>query len=173
MKNFVGYAYAIIWVTYSCFSMLSCNSPEDVKKEVAGSVKIITREKSLKKPAATYTDTLLINFPAAVFYQPDSIQLFRIKAKTDSMVFDGTMHEYFYQMRNARMVIKKNWPQLTIIESIRYRFLLFIKKNNTPEYIDLDTKNDSHGLFVFDAKKSPIMVDMSNIETDISFYLKK
>ncbi len=173
MKNIVVYAYATICITYLCFSIVSCNSHEGVKKEVAGSVKIITRQKSLKKPAATYTDTLLVNFPAAVFYQPDSIQLFRIKAKTDSMVFDGTMHEYFYQMRNARRVIKKNWPQLTIIESIRYRFLLFIKKNITPEYIDLDTKNDSHGLFVFDGKKSPIMVDMSNIETDISFYLKK
>ncbi len=172
MKNIVGCAYATILVTYLCFSMLSCNSQQRVKKEAAGPIKIITPKKSLNKPAATYTDTLLINFAAAVFYQPDSIQLYRIKTQTDPMVFDGTMHEYFYQMRNARMVIKKNWPQLTVVESKNYRFLLFIKKNNTPEYIDLDTKNDSHGLFVFDGKKSPLMVDMSNIETQISFYLK-
>ena len=62
------------------------------------------------------------------------------------MVFDGSMHEYFYQMRNARIVIKKTWPGLKIVESKNYRFILFIKKDKTTECIDLNTKNDSEGL---------------------------
>lgn len=89
------------------------------------------------------------------------------------MVYDGTMHEFYYQMRNARMVIKKTWPGLAIIESENCRFLLFVKDDNTRECIDLDTKNDAYGLFVFNRKKPPLYVDMMNVETAISYYLKK
>ncbi len=89
------------------------------------------------------------------------------------MIFDGSMHAWFYQMRNARIVIKKTWPLLAITASEKYRYLLFIKNDDTREYIDLDTINDSHGIFVFNGTGSPIMIDMTNIETAISFYLEK
>ena len=173
MKNIIGYTGAVISSTCLFFIILSCNNNAGANKETASTAKTIIVTKVFTKPPSTYPDTLIINFPAAVFYQPDSLQLSRIKALTDSMVFDGSMHEYFYQMRNARMVIKKTWPLLSIIKSEKYRHLMFIKKDNTLEYIDLNTKNDSHGLFMFDGKKSPLMVDMTNIETEISFYLKK
>ena len=55
--------------------------------------------------------------PAAVFYHPDSFQLLKIKEHADPMHYDGSMHEYFFQMRNARIVIKKTWPALIIIEA--------------------------------------------------------
>ena len=75
--------------------------------------------------------------------------------------------------KNARIVIKKNWPRLPIIESEKYRYLMFITKDSSREYIDLDTIKDTHGVFVFNGKKSPLIVDMTNIETEISFYLKE
>ena len=173
MKNIIDYLPAVIPSTCLFFIFISCNTNTGTKKEVADSVKTFTVTKILTKPPSTYTDTLIINFPAAVFYQPDSLQLSKIKAQSDSMAFDGSMHEYFYQMRNARMVIKKSWPRLKITETKNYRYLLFIKNDDTLEYIDLNTKNDTHGLFVFDGKKSPVPVDMTNIETEVSFYLKK
>ena len=164
-----------IFITAACLAFIcfSCNSNSGSTNSIKDSVNSKGITKTLpKKPPSSFADTLVINMPAAVFYQPDSLQLSRIKAITDSIIFDGTMHEYFYQMRNARIVLKKTWPGLTIIESTKNRFLLFIKKNNTPECIDLDTKKESHGLFVFDGKKTPLPVDMTNIETEISFYLK-
>ena len=150
------------------FIIPACNNNTETKKE---SAKPVTE--TFIKPPGSYTDTLTINYPAAVFYQPDSLQLIRIKAVADTMLYESSMHEYFYQMRNARIVIKKNWLGLTITEAKNYRVIMFIKKNNTREYIDLDTKNDTHGLFVFDGKESPLFVDMTNIETAISFYLKE
>ena len=173
MKKNIAYTNVIIFSPCLFFIIFSCNNNTGTKKESANSVKTLTARKVLPKPPSTYPDTLIINFPAAVFYQPDSLQLSRIKTLSDSMVFDGSMHEYFYQMRNARMVIKKSWPHLTITEAKNYRYLLFIKKNNTREGIDLNTKNYTHGLFVFDGIKSPLLVDMTNIETEISFYLKE
>ncbi|MGZ5191514.1 MAG: hypothetical protein ACXWCZ_10880 [Flavisolibacter sp.] len=174
MKNIVKYTCAFISATCLFFMILSCNNNSGSKNNNRDSVNSLT---TLKAPAgkspSTYRDTLIINFPSAVFYHPDSLQLSRIKALTDTMYFDGSMHEYFYQMRNARIVLKKNWPQVSIIESERCRYLLFIKKDGTREYIDLDTKNDPYGLFVFDGIQSPVMIDMTNIETIVGFYFSK
>ena len=149
--------------------LAACTNNADSNKTDKETVKL---NKVLKKPPSNYPDTLIINFTAAVFYHPDSVQLMNLKAITDSMVFDGSMHEFFYQMRNARMVIKKTWPELKIVEAKKCRYLLFVKKNNTKEVIDLNSKPDPFGLIVFNEKKSPLLIDMMNIETEISFYLK-
>ena len=125
------------------------------------------------KPPSDFRDTMQIDFPAAVFYHPDSLQLEKIKGLTDSAIFDATMHEYFFQMRNARMSIKRDWPQLKIVEARNVRFLLFRGKANDSTLIDLNTKNDSHGLFLFQPGKKPRFADMMNIDSELSFYFKK
>lgn len=170
MKDIIGYTGAVISSTCLFISIFACNNNSAAKKETVIPLQMVT--KHFVKPPATNDDTLVIDFPAAVFYHPDSLQLKKIKELTDSISFDGTMHEYFYQMRNARIVIKETWQGLTIVESKNYRFILFIKKDKTKECIDLNTKNDVEGLYVFDRKKPPVLVDMTNIETEISFYLK-
>lgn len=86
------------------------------------------------------------------------------------MVYEGTMHEYFYQMRNARMVINKGWPNVKIVEANNVRYLIFRKKTNKTITIDLDTKGDPHGLFLFDQKHDPEQVDMMNIDNELPRY---
>ena len=124
-----------------------------------------------KKPASTFQDTLYINSKSVVFYQPDSIQLESIKAVTNPSVFDGSMHEYFYQIRNAHIVLKQNWSQLKIIDSKNVRYLVFVGIDNTRHTIDLDQYNDAYGMFVFNLKKAPILVEMTNLESIIQMYL--
>ncbi len=126
-----------------------------------------------QKPGSTYQDSLHIKQSAAVFYHPDSLQLLQIKEVMDSSIYDSNMHELFYQMRNARLVIKKYWPEIKIIESKNIRFLIFHKKDGNEEITDLDKKNDTYGLIVFDPIKAPELVDMTNIETPLSIYFKK
>ena len=165
-----------IWLL--CFSVSvvliqnACINQNEEKKEDKPDVK---KESSpvYKKPSSNYRDSLHINSPAAVFYHPDSLQLLRIKATMDSTVYDATMHEFFYQMRNARIVIKKNKPGLKIIEAKNCRYLVFHKKDGTAEFIDLDTKNDAYGLFLFNLNKSPLLVDIMNIDTALSFYFEE
>ena len=127
----------------------------------------------LSKPASSYGDTLLIDKPAAVFYHPDSVQLEKIKEIEDSTIFEATMHEYFYQMRNSRIVINRHWPDIKIIEANNVRYLLFKKKDNDAILIDLDTKGDPHGLFLFDQKHNPELADMMNIENEVARYFKQ
>ena len=151
--------------------ILSCSdSPRQAKP---GRNQIENKYTAKNKPPGNFPDTLKINSPAAVFYNPDSLQLEKIKLVTDARIFDGSMHEYVYLIRNAHLAIKKNIPQLKIIEAKNVRYLLFISANNNKECIDLDTKNDPYGLFVFDRKKPPILLDMANIETELGFYFTK
>ena len=171
MRIIVSYSINSIVITWLFFITLSCNNTSSNKRDT-NPVNPVNTTRIITKSASTYPDTLKINFPAAVFCHPDSLQLLKIKKQTDSMVFDGSMHEYFYQMGNARIVIKRAWPGLKIVEAKNYRYLLFIKKDNTHELVDLDTKNDAYGLVVFNEKKEPLFVDMTNIETEVSFYLK-
>ena len=170
MKS-ISYLFAVSALAWQLFTASACNN-NDYKNAEAKSVTTEVNKNFKPKPPATYSDTLIINFPAAVFYHPDSVQLLKIKAQTNSMIFDGSMHEFFYQMRNARMVIQKTWPHLKITEAKNYRYLLFIGAGNARHYIDLDTKIDAYGLLVFNQKKTPLTVDMMNVETEISFYLK-
>ena len=124
------------------------------------------------KPGSSVEDTLTIRTPAAVFYGPDSLQLEKIKQQTDPAALASSEHEYFYMMRNARMVIKKAWPYLKIMDCNHYRYILFIKKDSSGECIDLDKYDDIDGLFVFNGIKPPVPVDAMNVATQVSFYLK-
>lgn len=153
----------------SCMLLEGCSS-HSVSKE--GTVPAPAAVKTISKPGSSFQDTLIIKEVTAVFFRPDTAQLLRLKAITDSMAFDGSMHEYFYQQRNARMVITKTWPAIKIVEADHYRFLLFIKKDNTQDLLDLDKIPDPLGLLVFNRLKAPLLIDMMNLETGISFYLK-
>lgn len=125
------------------------------------------------KPGSSFSDTLLIQGRAAVFYYPDSLQDLKIKAVTDSSIYKSSVHEMFYQMRNSKMVLAKYYPTLPIKEAKNVRYLLFQKTGAEARLIDLNQKNDARGLFIFDGKKDPELVDMTNIETALDFYFKK
>lgn len=128
---------------------------------------------SASKPPSNFPDTLLVEQKTAVFFYPDSIQLKKIEEITDKTVFESTTHESFYQIRNSKIVIAKDWPTVKIIEAKNTRYLLFRKSNTATVQIDLDTKNDPYGLFLFDGTKDPYFADMMNIETELSRYFSK
>lgn len=151
--------------------MISCSNPAVNEKPIKDNPAV--KKQVHSKPPANFQDTLTIDSPSAVFYHPDSLQLLNIKATTDEGIFEATMHEYFYQMRNARIELTKNWPQLKIIEAKNIRVLRFKKKNKQEVFIDLNTKGDPYGLFLFDMEKDPQLADMMNIDTQVYFYLKK
>jgi hypothetical protein len=149
-------------LSYSC-----ADSPRE-KKQAHN--KIDTKDSTRNKPPGSFSDTIKISVPSAVFYMPDSLQLNKIKAVTDSMIFDGIMHDCFYQQRNSRNVLKQYYPRIKITEVKNARYLLFERANAEKEYIDLDTKNDPCGIFIFDGQKAPRLVDMMNIESELGFY---
>lgn len=125
------------------------------------------------KPPSSYTDTITIDFPSAVFYNPDSLQLEKIKAITDSGIFESQLHDCFFQMRHSRISLQSNWPKIKILEIKNTRFLLFKTKDGKQEYFDLDTKNDACGILLFDGRKKARLVDMTNMDSELGFYFAK
>ena len=126
-----------------------------------------------KKPASGFNDTLIVRGKAAVFYMADSVQLERIKAITEKMVYESNNHDCFYQMRNARFVLKKYWPGVPVIETSVARYLLFVNADKSSVCIDLNTKNDQCGIFLFEDDKAPKLADMTNIDTELGFYFPR
>jgi hypothetical protein len=164
LQSFINYSLPALFL----FIQLGCSD----SRPKADQAKDRLEENILKKtkPGSSYTDTVKIKSPAAVLYSPDSLQLEKIKAITDTMIFEGTMHDCFYQMRNSRNILKKSYKYVQIIEVKNARYLVFEKVNGEKEYLDLNTQNDPCGLFIFNGSKSHRLVDMTNIETELSFY---
>ncbi len=155
-------AVLISSVLFSCKHSSSKNDVPREKKQDKQEIKT--------KPSSSFSDTLIISSRSAVFYYPDSLQLEKIKEMTDKNIVESFLHDYYYQVRFGHLVLKKQWPGINIVEARNVRYLLFLKKDTIPECIDLDTKNDAYGLFVFDPLKKPVQVDLTNAESEIGFY---
>jgi hypothetical protein len=135
-------------------------------------VKPGTSINKFEKPASLSTDTLLINSNSAVFFKPDSLQLQTITSLLSEQESESLIHESFYQMRNARNVVKKHFPKIDIIEDDKAKYLLFVKKNDSATLINLDEVKDIYGIFLFQRTKDPELADMMNIETALHFYFQ-
>ena len=147
-------------------AIVSCSSPSKQDQPVPNKTEVA-------KPPSSFHDTLSISSSAVVLYGPDSLQLNKIKAVTDARIFKGSMHEFYYQQRNAHLFLQQYWPQLKIYDVRNIRFLQFIKLNNASEIIDLDKVGDAYGMFVFEPTKSPHQLDMMNIEAQVPDYFQK
>jgi hypothetical protein len=151
--------------------MMSCNP--SARQPETEAEKFTEKNIVRKKPAATFQDTLYITASSAVFFMPDQAQFEKIKAITDSMVFSSLEHDCFYQMRNARAVLKKYYPEISVIEMQKGRYLKFSLSDGSFQLIDLDLNNDPCGLYLFERIKQPRYTDMTNIESELSLYFKK
>ena len=128
--------------------------------------------KIIKKPASSFSDTLIVDKVTAVFFHPDSVQLDKFRSVSSKMIYESTVHDCFYQMRNARIVLRQYWPKINIAECRNNRFVLFIKSDKSKVFIDLDSR-DMCGLLLFDGKKDPQVADMMNIETELEYYFRQ
>jgi hypothetical protein len=162
---FVSMCACAFICSYSCTSAGSPKKNNTEKPATSNAVQY-------KKPKSSFRDTLVINRISAVFYNPDSLQLNKIQAITKKELYETDVHNCFYLMQNARRVLKKYWPHIQIIESSEYRYLLFVKADNSRTCIDLDTKEEMCGILLFDRKKEPELIDMMNIDTALGFYFK-
>lgn len=149
--------------------LISC-ADRDAKKKADTLPKIVIEK---NKVPSSYSDTIKIKSVAAVFFYPDSMQLEKMRASMDTMIFKSTDHECFYLMKNARTSLKVNWPKVQIFDASKARYLLFIKEDKSQICIDLNTKNDMCGLFLFNQVKDPLEADMANIDTALDFYFLK
>jgi len=162
LKRVIGLV-AIIILNGSCSQAPENNKPKEKKNEVS-------KHQIIKKPPSSFSDTVVVDRASAVFYNPDSLQMEKIKSVNEERDYATITHDCFYQMQNARKVIRQHWPQIRIVEVNKARYLQFVKKDKSKTVIDLNTKNNICGLFLFDPKKDPESVDMPNVDTFLGCY---
>lgn len=172
MKNkFLAYSYWQLKLFFLLSLLLDISCTNIHRNNIIESG--ITIEDAIhRKPPSSFSDTITIDFPAAVIFSPDSIQLEKIKTVTDREIFESAVHDCYYQIRNSRIVLQKYFPHIKIIEVRNVRYLFFKKLYGENEWIDLNNKNDQCGIFVFDRLKSAHLVDMTNIDSELGFYFK-
>ena len=162
-----------LFIFFAAF-FISCSNPRPKNNKQTATPEHKTLQRTyIPKPPSSFEDTLIIKVPASVFFKPDTTQLEKIKTVNKPMVFEGLMHDCFFQMRNAHIVLKKYYPKITILETNKARYLLFVKKDNSKTCMDLNQINDICGMYIFDTKKNPQLVDMTNVDTELGFYFRK
>jgi len=172
MKQIALRASLFVWVIIVMMIAFSCTEPPQ-KNNVPEGEKSIPKHVIIQKPGSSANDTLVIKGRSAVFYNPDSLQMKKIKEINERNTYSTIIHDCYYQMQNARQVIRKYWPGVKVIENSKYRYLEFVKTDKSKVYIDLNNKNDICGLFLFDGQKDPVLADMPNIDTVLGFYFVK
>jgi hypothetical protein len=163
MSNIKSGMIAFILFICSCSQTPEKNN-QRVKKDQAPKPLIV------EKPPSSFNDTVIIDRESAVFYNPDSLQLQKIKSVNEERVYATLTHDCFFMMQNARNVIRKFWPHIRIVEVVKARYLLFVRKDENKICIDLNAKKNICGLFLFDPNKNPELADMPNINTSLGFY---
>jgi hypothetical protein len=150
----------------------SCSGPIEKKpaQEDSGGK---DKQPIIKKPASSYNDTVRVTTDAAVFYSPDSTQMEKIRSVNQKATFDMIVHDCWYQMKNAREVLRTYWPKVRVVDVSQARYLLFEKADKSRICIDLDEKNDICGIFLFNRKKAPALIDMPNVNTALDSYFKR
>jgi hypothetical protein len=123
------------------------------------------------KPPSGATATLRINMKSAVFFQADSLQVQQLRSKLDPGLLETMLHEYFYQLRNARLVLQQHWKEVTMVEATKARWISFEDPTTgNKTIIDLDKNNELYGIYLFNPGKEPLFIDMVNIDTEAGFY---
>ena len=89
------------------------------------------------------------------------------------MIFESLEHDCYYQMRNARQVIEKYWPGLTVSTAYKNRWLVFRRTHGADSIVDLNLINDICGIYLFDPAKNPVRITMTNIDSELGFYFSK
>src|SRR5580765_920301 len=89
----------------------SCSQP--IEKNYGPAKKEqISRPTIIKKPPSSFNDTVIITSKSAIFYNPDSLQMAKIKLVNEKNIYSTITHDCYYQMQNARNVIRRYWPRI-------------------------------------------------------------
>src|SRR6185369_8593096 len=116
----------ILFAFLFCSLLTSCNqNPKQSKEEKQ------EPQPAKTKPGATSQDSLKVTLPSVVFFEPDSIQLEKIREITKDEVFKTMVHEYFFMSRNTKAYLQQHRPELKTLEAKKFRYIVFVKSDKS------------------------------------------
>lgn len=168
-------APVVFFLALGCILWGGCSAPTNTYPVNRNGTSAFLVNTALVKPTSSNADTLWVKKPAAIFFQPDSLQMLAIRSNMDTTVYKSQVHELFYQMRNARLVMREFYPAISIIETNQHRYISCWIDATHLTVIDLNQLHDISGIILFDGRHPTKVSDMMNIETELGekFHLIK
>jgi hypothetical protein len=160
-------------------TVFSCGA-NDQKQEPKSDTNILSADTTRKadtsktqiatQTSSSSTDTLTIERKAAVFYQPDSLQIEKHMKQAGEADFRAGMDDYIYYINTSAEYLEKQG--LPVIDAKNKKYLKFVMADNKEKLIKLDTLEELWGMYLFDPKKKPYYADIIEIEEDYKNYYK-
>ena len=122
------------------------------------------------KTSSSNRDTLIIDREAAVFYQPDSLQIEKRMNQAGEADFRAGAGDYIYYLNESAEYLKKQG--IRVLDAKGKKYLKFILANKQVQLIKLDTLKELWGMYLFDPKKKPYAADITIIEDEYKTYSK-
>jgi hypothetical protein len=116
------------------------------------------------------TDTLIVDRQAAVFIEPDSLQIEKQKKQVGEEEFYTGADDYLFSMNTAHEFIDS--VKLTTFSAKDKRFIKFINSDMTHQVIRLDKLDELWSVYFFDPTKRAKQVDMTIIDEEFRSYFR-
>jgi hypothetical protein len=124
----------------------------------------------VKEPSPSNSDTFIIDKKAAVFYQPDSMQIAQRMKEVGAVDFRAGADDYIYYVNTSAEYLEKQG--LPVLDAKNKKYLKFLLADRKPRVIKLDTLEELWGMYFFDPKKYPYAADITMIEDEYKSYYK-
>jgi hypothetical protein len=131
-----------------------------------------TTRKALTASAtnSSNSDTLIVDRPAAVFIEPDSLQIEKRKKQVGEEDFYTGADDYLFYMSTAHEFLDS--VKLTTFSAKDKRFIKFINSDKTHQVIRLDKLDELWSVYFFDPTKKAKQVDMTTIDEEYRSYFR-
>ena len=159
---------------------LSSCATKDNKQEVKTEVQYSTTDTTQQsysqqtnldiKEIEGNSDTLMIDTKAAVFFQPDSLQMKKRMKEVGERDFRAGADDYIYYINISAKYLEKQG--LIVMDAKGKKYLKFVKSDKKEQVVRLDTLNDLWGMYLFEPQKKPHYADIIEIENDYKNYFK-
>jgi len=116
------------------------------------------------------SDTMTITSKTAVFYVPDNKRIEERKKAVGEEAFMMGADDYLFYLNNSQEFLEKQ--KLTVNITEHEKILQFILTDKSKVYVKLDTLQELWGIFLFDPRTAPKLIDMVTIEEEYQKYYK-
>ena len=148
----------------------SCSTPDKKGNQTKKSIPDTLDQPQKDEPRGKVSDTLIIDKKAAVFFQPDSIQIEKREKEIGEENFYIGADDYLFYMHTANDFLDS--LKFPILEIKDKKYLWFINADKSQTIIKLDTLPELWGIYLFDPSKRPKLVDMTIIDEEYKSYYK-
>ena len=115
-------------------------------------------------------DTLIVDRQAAVFIEPDTLQIEKRKKQVGEEDFYTGADDYLFYMNTAHEFLDS--VKLTTLNTKDKKFIKFITSDKTQQVIRLDKLDELWSIYFFEPTKKAKQVDMTIIDEEYKSYFR-